>query len=68
MHKFRSSVGMTLLAVSMGVGSLASAQDRDRGPPDRNDRQSERRGTPDRSDRHDGSNRWNNRDPRDRVA
>jgi Ni/Co efflux regulator RcnB len=41
MKNFRS-VGITLLALSMGMGSVASAQDR--GPHDSNDRHSERHG------------------------
>lgn len=64
MNKFRSigrSASITLLALSMGFGSLASAQDRDRGPPDRNDRQTERRGPP---DRNDGASRWDRGDNR----
>ena len=55
MNNFRR-VGITLLALSMGLGGIASAQDRDRdrdrGPPDRSDRQAERRAQPDRNDHH----------------
>lgn len=57
MNHFRK-LGITLMALSMGVGGIASAQDR--GPPDRGDRQ-ERRGPP---DRNDGSSRWDGRDQR----
>ena len=69
MNNFRS-VGITLLALLMGLGSVASAQDR--GPPDRNDRQAERRGpndrNADRDDRHQGFHQRDNRDRRDYRA
>ena len=72
MNHFRSAaIGM--LVLSMGFGSLASAQDhgrdrdRDRGPPARNERQVERRAPPDRHDRNVrnvGSSRRDDHDQR----
>ena len=71
MNKFQAA-GAALVALSMGFSSLAIAQDRDRGP---SDRQSERRaGPPDRDDRgarndrgpdrRDGANRWDGQNAR----
>ncbi len=64
-----SKVGITLLALSMGFGGIASAQDRDRGSHnDRGDRQSERRGPPDRNDHNDHNDRYGRSDNRDQRA
>jgi Ni/Co efflux regulator RcnB len=60
MNKFRAT-GITLIALSMGLGQLAMAQGRgdERGGP-RDDRGAERRGPPERGGalRPDGSSRW----------
>lgn len=57
-------LGITLLALSMGMGSLASAQERDRGQPDRNNgHKIERHGPPDRNDRNKDAKRWDKRNP-----
>ncbi len=70
MKSFRS-IGVTLLALSMGSGGIASAQERDHGLSGRNDRQAEWRAGPDRSERNqrdDRARRWdNNRDQRNGV-
>ncbi|MEO8280879.1 MAG: RcnB family protein [Ideonella sp.] len=68
MNSFRR-FGVALLALSMGLGGFASAQDRgrDRGPADRNDQQMQRRGPPDRNDGNRGNDsfsHWDNRDHR----
>jgi Ni/Co efflux regulator RcnB len=61
MNKLRAT-GITLIALSMGLGQLAMAQGRgdDRGGGPRDDRGAERRGPPERNGalRPDGSSRW----------
>jgi Ni/Co efflux regulator RcnB len=62
--KYFRSIGITLLALSMGLGNIASAQDRDRGPPKRNDASAQHRGPPDRNERSHGPSRPDMRDQR----
>ena len=61
MNHFRS-VGITLLALSMGLGGLATAQGRDRDTSERDERQTERRAPRDHQDHQDRHERNNRND------